>query len=523
MATNYDSNLIQGNTEFYENVIWSNYAAYGAVLSLGFEIPDTLSSNAVPNSTQTASSSDNSLTEKPLVVFLLDTSGYLQNEIAVLRHALKIFSETVISVLASRRGDPSPITPLEKEEYLRTVIDVHLIAFNSSVDVLYSSLDPNKQNWSQAITGLSANGETNYELGLSAALEIFNANPDVGSSRFRNAQRCGTLIILTGGVPNSGSLQTQAQIEAFRRENFSQQIKTFAIGLGNEYDADIVSSLGDEFFNISDLTQIHSIFSGICNEIYSFGYNARIELTGIPNNILQRYLQDPNPDYIFSVVGRFSLDSVSYCLTTHIGRLFFGRSVLFTIAFACCHQDDLDQLLLLKPSFKLYWNDVSSSLTHSKEFPFVIRKGESLPPYYENQYRLQSRRFLTEPERLCLPSYIREAYFHEQKVSILVSLSKVIHHPTKLNQQLEYSENRVAHRWPDPEATSAREEILTICKLLRNGEIGRVLKLIRQAQSSNRTQSALASTFEQTFTTPTYFSRSLNDAFSKYSTRLRSI
>src|SRR3989338_8019282 len=185
MATNYDSNLIQGNTEFYENAIWSNYAAYGAVLSLGFEIPDTQSSNAVPNSTQTASSSYNSLTEKPLVVFLLDTSGPMQNEIAVLIHALKIFGETVISVLASRRGDPSPITPIEKEEYFRTVIDVHLIVFNSSVDVLYSSLDPNKQNWFAAVTGLSASGVTNYELGLSAALTIFNNNNLVGATRSR--------------------------------------------------------------------------------------------------------------------------------------------------------------------------------------------------------------------------------------------------------------------------------------------------------------------------------------------------
>ena len=76
-------------------------------------------------------------------------------------------------------------------------------------------------------------------------------------------------VVRGDGIPNSGSLQTQAQIEAFRRENFSQQIKTFAIGLGSDYNADIVSSLGDEFFNITAIAQIHSIFSGICKEIYS--------------------------------------------------------------------------------------------------------------------------------------------------------------------------------------------------------------------------------------------------------------
>ena len=187
-----------------------------------------------------------------------------------------------------------------------------------------------------------------------------------------------------------------------------------------------------------------------------------------------------------------------------------------------CHQDDIDQLLLLKPSFKLYWKDVSSSLTHSKEFPFVVRHGEPLPPHYENQYRLQPGRFLTEPRRLCLPHHIREAYFHEQKASILESLSKVIDNPTKLNRQLDHSERRVTHRWIDPEAQSARKEILTICQLLRNGQKERALKLIRQAQSSNRTQSGLATTYEPTSTTPTMFAHFLNDSFSNCSARMLS-
>src|SRR3989338_3034538 len=111
---NYDSHsckdLIEGNTEFYESAVWSNYAGYGTVLSVGFEISDTsqpsrlssgpynyscgpqpsasssgnhfqgaqprmFSSFPQNSASSSSSSSVNAVNEKPLVVFLLDTSG----------------------------------------------------------------------------------------------------------------------------------------------------------------------------------------------------------------------------------------------------------------------------------------------------------------------------------------------------------------------------------------------------------------------------------------------------------------
>lgn len=140
---------------------------------------------------------------------------------------------------------------------------VTLVSYNDSARLLLEA-EPasNLSEIRWAIEQLYAGGSTNLHAGLELALKTVDRHWDV--------ERQNRVILLSDGLANVG-VTSQDQIEALARSYSAKSINISSIGVGSDFNHDLMKSLGEigsgNFFFLEDPKAVREVFT---EEINSF-------------------------------------------------------------------------------------------------------------------------------------------------------------------------------------------------------------------------------------------------------------
>jgi hypothetical protein len=179
----------------------------------------------------------------PRVIFVMDTSGSMENSIDILKSTVA-FMENILT-----KGD----------------IPFVLITFSSTAHKEWPQ--DSEKPFQDVLQGISADGNTNMEAALSLARDCVD-----------NDSYINWVIFLTDGIPNVGNINIE---ELSRIIPNSPHIIPITLGFGNCYNVAVLRALG-EYTHIKSTTEIPGTIGSIYSMIVGMNvYNIRVSAMDI--------------------------------------------------------------------------------------------------------------------------------------------------------------------------------------------------------------------------------------------------
>lgn len=168
--------------------------------------------------------------KKFAVVMVIDVSGSMHNEIGAMTHAFNEFID------ASKKNDD-----------VRNAVDIAILTFNSNVK--------DELNGFSDISGVprmnfTAGGSTNMAEALRIAKDMARERTLLYNTSGIRAFK-PWILLMTDGYPDSEGDYKAIAAEIRQRED-AGKVRTFAVGMGDGYNAELLKALTDKCFALND-------------------------------------------------------------------------------------------------------------------------------------------------------------------------------------------------------------------------------------------------------------------------------